>query len=280
MHEHKIHTSYSHNAALTNTQRSRIEACFARLPLHSNLRASSTRSSGRHGLVVRVAPPRASRKPVSARLHHPFTRILHWTTFALLIVAAGSVCAREFIDAQAARQLLLAIHEWTGLIVLALLVTRLCWRAYARVGRLHAKLSPHTRIVAALGHYALYATTVTLPVLGWLTADAYGQTLRLFGLLPLPTLMARDREVGYALQDWHVDAAWLLLALVFGHVAVALWHHYIRRDDVLRSMQPYVRGRDVRRGRAATVSRLRNLLQRHQELAHIDPVESRAAKTA
>jgi thiosulfate reductase cytochrome b subunit len=146
-------------------------------------------------------------------------------------------------------------------------------------------MSPRTRIAAALGHYALYATTLALPVLGWLTANAYGQTLRLFSLLPLPTLMARDRELGYGLQDWHVDAAWVLLALVLGHVAAALWHHYIRRDNVLRSMQPSmrrpdVRRRDVRRAQAAPLlSRLGALLRRHRELAQADPVELRAAKS-
>ena len=39
----------------------------------------------------------------------------------MLIVAAGTVCARESIEGQATRQLLLAIHEWTGLTVLALI---------------------------------------------------------------------------------------------------------------------------------------------------------------
>jgi cytochrome b561 len=280
MREHNIHTSYDYNAALSTTQRSNIRASFARL------RANSIRSSGEHRLVMRAAPARVGRKPVSAQHHHhPFTRILHWTTFALLIVAAGSVSAREFIDDQAARQLLLAIHEWSGLTVLTLIVPRLAWRVYASIGRLHATMSPRTRIAAALGHYALYATTLALPVLGWLTANAYGQTLRLFGLLPLPTLVARDREFGYGLQDWHVDAAWALLALVIGHVAAALWHHYIRRDNVLRSMQPYqrrrdVRLRDVRRGPAkALVSRLRTLLRRKRELAQSKPDRSRAAKS-
>jgi len=289
MREHNVHTSYDHNAALTTSQRSRIQVSFARL------RASSIRTSGEHRLVMRAAPARAVRKPVSAQRHHPFTRFLHWTTFALLIVAAASVCAREFIEYQAARQLLLAIHEWTGLAVPALILPRLAWRLYANIGRLHATMSPRTRIAAALGHYALYATTLALPVLGWLTANAYGQTLRLFDVLPLPALMARDRDLGYGLQDWHVNAAWVLLALVLGHVAAALWHHYIRRDNVLRSMQPYlrrrdllrrdlrrrdlrrrdVRRRDVPRARAAAlVSRLGALLRRHRELAQTDPVES------
>ena len=274
MHKHRIPTSYDHHAALTTTQRSNIQAHFARL------RASSIRSSGEHRLVMRAVPSRVSRKPVSAQRHHPFTRFLHWATLALLIAAAGTVCAREYIEDQAAREVLLAIHEWTGLTVLALIVPRLAWRVYARIGRLHATMSPGTRIAAALGHYAIYAAMLALPVLGWLTANAYGQTLRLFGLVPLPVLVAGNRELGYGLQDWHVDAAWALLALVLCHVAAALWHHYIRRDNVMRSMQPYLRRRDMRHARAAALlSRLRALLPRQREAARTDPAESRPAKT-
>jgi len=238
MREHNIPMSSNLNAAQITTKRTNVVMHPACLPPRADPRDSSLQSSGEHCIVTQVEPSRASRKRVSPRQHHPFTRILHWTTFALLIAATVSICVREFIEGQATRRLLLALHESTGLIVLALIALRLAWRAYARVGRLHATMSPRTRIAAALGQYAMYATTLALPVLGWLTANAYGQTLRLFGLLPLPTLMARDRELGNGLQDWHVDAAWLLLALALGHIAAALWHHYIRRDSVLRSMQP------------------------------------------
>lgn len=241
------HAGHGHKAAPTAAPRSSIDTLFTRLRWHWNLRAGSIRSSAEHGFVARAVRSWASRNPVSVRLHHPFTRILHWATFALLIVAAGTVCAREYIEDYATNQLLLAIHECSGLMVLALIVLRLAWRACAGVGQLHATAPRRGRIFAALGHYALYTTTLTLPILGWLTSNAYNQRLRLFGLLPLPTLIARDRELGYALQDRHVDAAWLLLALVLGHVACALWHHYVRRDDVLRSMQPYGRRRRRKR---------------------------------
>lgn len=278
MRELNIQASCNRNPSQATTRRTTVDARFARLP--SNLRPNSIRSSGEHRLVTPASLPCTSRDRVLATRHHPFTRLLHWTTFAMLIVAAISVCAREFIENQAARQMLLAIHEWTGLTVLALIVLRLAWRAYAKVGQLHAKLSPRTRIAAALGHYTLYTTTLALPVLGWLTANAYGQTLQFFGLLPLPTLMARDRELGYALQDWHVGAACVLLALVLGHVAAALWHHYVRRNGVLRSMQPYVRRRDRRRPRAATsVPRLRALLLRYRQVTATEPVESYRAKS-
>jgi cytochrome b561 len=199
MRELNIQAGCNRNPSQATTRRTTVDARFAKLP--SNLRPNSIRSSGEHRLTTPAALPCTNRDRAPAARHHPFTRLLHWTTFAVLIVATVTVFAREFIEDHAARRMLLSIHEWTGLSVLALIVLRLAWRAYANVGRVHAKLSPRTRMVAALGHYTLYATTLALPVLGWLTANAYGQSLRLFGLLPLPTLMAHDREFGYALKD-------------------------------------------------------------------------------
>ena len=34
----------------------------------------------------------------------------------------------------------------------------------------------------------------------------------------------------------HSPVAWLLLAMIAGHVVMALWHHFVRRDGVLRRM--------------------------------------------
>jgi len=207
-----------------------------------NLRTGSIRTRG---------PLRADRTPVPVRWHHPVTRSLHWATFASLMVAAVAACSREFVVDRATNQLLLAMHEWSGLAVLAVIVLHLAWRACGCVGRRRAAMPRGARIHAMLGHGVLYTMTLILPVLGWLTANAYNQRPVLFGLLPLPTLIERDRELGYALQDWHIDAAWLLLALLLGHVTVALWHHYIRRDNVPRSMQPYRRQR--RRNKARCI---------------------------
>ena len=170
--------------------------------------------------------------------HHGLTRFLHWTTAVLLIGAMASVLARDYLDDRSTKALLLSIHQSTGLTLLALTAVRLLWRAYARVGRVHATMGRRQRVAALAGHYLLYFSMLTLTILGWSTANAFGMPLRFLGLLPVPALIARNRDLGDDLQLWHADAAWLLLALVLGHAAAAFWHHYVRRNDVLRSMGP------------------------------------------
>ena len=93
------------------------------------------------------------------------------------------------------------------------------------------------RIAAWLTHAALYAALLALPLLGWALSDAAGKPPHLFGLA-LPALVAEDDDLADRLLAWHQDLAWVLLALVSLHIAAALWHHFIRRDDVLRAMWP------------------------------------------
>jgi cytochrome b561 len=76
-------------------------------------------------------------------------------------------------------------------------------------------------------------------MLGWLAASWRGYTVLLFGLVEVPKLLA-TRAPGW---QWAGDihqflATYVLLTLVGLHVLAALYHHFIRRDNVLRRMLP------------------------------------------
>ena len=176
---------------------------------------------------------------VELDIHRPLTRLLHWSAALLVAIAAASIITHAYVGSSVNRRLLVHLHQEAGIAVLALTLMRLLWRPFARAGSLHKGLPVTSRIGATVTHAALYLTLLALTVLGWLTSDASGHPLSVFGLA-LPTLMARNRDLGDDLQEWHGDVAWLLLVLVVMHVAAALWHHCWRRDGVLRSMVPFL----------------------------------------
>jgi cytochrome b561 len=60
----------------------------------------------------------------------------------------------------------------------------------------------------------------------------------LFGVLPLPPLSAKGSPFGHAFGDLHKPTVWVLIAVVALHVAGALYHHFILKDDTLRRMLP------------------------------------------
>jgi cytochrome b561 len=64
-----------------------------------------------------------------------------------------------------------------------------------------------------------------------------------WGVLPLPDLVAKDQALGQLLGTVHVSLNLALAALLLLHVAAALKHHFIDRDEVLARMLPLVRRR-------------------------------------
>lgn len=84
----------------------------------------------------------------------------------------------------------------------------------------------------------IYLLMVAIPLSGWLMSSAKGYQTVYFGILPIPDLLGKNKELGDVLQTVHQTLNFLLAALVIGHVGAALKHHLIDKDDVLRRMLP------------------------------------------
>ena len=172
-----------------------------------------------------------------ARKHPRSIIVLHWLTVLCLCCAAALILTRDEVSGRALRQWLLEGHRHFGLFVLMLFVIRIVTRL--RVGALPSEdgMSVFVRVAATLTHIAMYAVLLALPLLGWALSNAQDKPVHFFGLT-LPALVGADEDLADTLQTWHVDVAWLLLALVLLHVGAALWHHFVRRDGVLHAMLP------------------------------------------
>lgn len=174
------------------------------------------------------------------------TIALHWLSALAILVAVATALTREVLDAETARRTLQALHQQAGLLVLLLLPWR--WLVGAAKAKPAAAASEPAvlRWAAAGTHWLLYALLLSLPFLGWALANAHGHAVTLLGTLPLPSLVATDPDLAESLGDWHERLAWGLVTMVAMHAAAALWHHFVRGDQVLRSMLPTRQDRPTR----------------------------------
>lgn len=91
-------------------------------------------------------------------------------------------------------------------------------------------------LAANLGHLTIYALMILVPVLALARAYATG---RGFTWLGVEMIAATGAELGLlkaVANDLHGPLGWLLLALIFAHVAMSLVHHFILRDGTLLRM--------------------------------------------
>ena len=87
-------------------------------------------------------------------------------------------------------------------------------------------------------HAVLYALMLAIPISGWVYSSATGISVVYLGLVPLPDLIPKDREVAKILLLVHRSLNYLLAAMVTIHVAAALKHQFVDRDGVLDRMLP------------------------------------------
>jgi cytochrome b561 len=183
---------------------------------------------------------------------------LHWLIFIMVLieVPAGYLMASLYgpglkhADVTPLAHLLAQIHHTNGFLLLGLVVVRLAWRFTHPAPPLPADLSVVQRGASRVTQALLYALLIGLPLSGWLAlsvlADSpqFGKTNIWFfaidGLMPrLIEPKPFNAPQGYAyyarFHIWFINAGAALLAL---HVGAALFHHFVRRDSVLRTMWP------------------------------------------
>jgi cytochrome b561 len=80
-----------------------------------------------------------------------------------------------------------------------------------------------------------------MPLSGWVMSSARGFPVSWFGFIQLPDLVPKSKPLYEAMLETHQALAWMLGAVVFLHVAAALKHHFMLKDNVLRRMLPFTK---------------------------------------
>ena len=171
--------------------------------------------------------------------HSRATVFLHWSTLLLIVLSGAAVFGRELVDDKAVQGLLMNLHRQAGLLVFSVLLLRLAVRVWPATPRVDHHLPFFMRLMALASHGLIYLLLAGLPLIGWALSNARGVDVAFLGWIPLPGLVNTDPDLADTLADVHEWAAWSLYALVALHAGAALWHHYVRRDQVLRAMLPH-----------------------------------------
>ncbi len=165
-------------------------------------------------------------------------KTLHWLILVLLIVQFAVAWSMPHIGRSTPVTALISVHFTMGIVILAVALVRLFWRATHGEPEPEAGVPPWQTTSARIVHWLLYMLLFVLPLLGWINASWRGMPIVMFGLT-LPHLVG-TRAVGWGWTgDVHVLLSnYVLLTLVGVHVAGALYHYFIRRDHVLQRMLP------------------------------------------
>lgn len=165
--------------------------------------------------------------------HSLTTRALHWVAALLVVAAFGIGLMLEDWPRGPQRDTVMMIHYSIGTVILALLVVRVVRRLV--VPALRQREPGLAGWAAAAMHWSLYAMMLALPLTGAFDRWARGRRLAVFDVVIPPPFPIGGGRIW---REAHTYIGWVIAAFVVIHVAAALWHHFVRRDDVLARMLP------------------------------------------
>ncbi|HET6265052.1 MAG TPA: cytochrome b [Usitatibacter sp.] len=169
---------------------------------------------------------------------------LHWIVAALILFnLAFGLYIVEVLPLSPQKLKLFSYHKWIGVTVFLLAAARVLWRVFHPAPALPAAMKPWEIRAAHASHALLYVLFFAAPLSGWLFSSAAGFQTVYLGVLPIPDLLGKNRELADVLKVMHHWINYALAALVVLHAAAALKHHLIDRDDVLVRMLPFLRQR-------------------------------------
>uniref|UniRef100_UPI00261AFCA2 cytochrome b n=1 Tax=Pseudomonas sp. TaxID=306 RepID=UPI00261AFCA2 len=131
---------------------------------------------------------------------------------------------------------LLHIHKPLGIAILLLVIVRLVVRFSTAQPPLPSDLPSVQVLAAKLSHYVLYALMLAMPLIGWAMISAAGDPVMLSSSIQLPSILAANPHTFAILRKAHTYLAYLFFLTILLHLAAALFHGFVRRDEVLDSM--------------------------------------------
>ncbi len=159
---------------------------------------------------------------------------LHWLHAVLIVTLIYLGLSIDSLPNGPERSSTIALHKSFGVLAFLLVIVRLLWR-HSNPGPQDARFSALQQRLAHAGHHTLYLLLVLTPLAGYLSSSFTKYPMRVFGYA-IPKLGWEDDRINAFFNAAHSLCAWLLIALICGHIAVVVLHHLQGRPVLYRML--------------------------------------------
>ena len=159
----------------------------------------------------------------------------HWISAALILALWFIGQNIDSFNKGDPRVIVRSIHITLGLILAVVFVFRLKWKAQGGVRLPQATQGVLGKLAIGVHHllYLLIGLTIAVGVAAvWIRGD------NIFTLFQVPPFDPADMQLREEVVDIHGLLANSLLVLAAGHALMAIWHHKVAKDSVLKRMLP------------------------------------------
>jgi len=165
------------------------------------------------------------------------SKFLHWVIALLVVVMLIAGYFMTDIANDALKGQVINLHKLTGITILFLMIIRLLWALANPKPRLPKGTPWFEHWLEWAGHFTLYALIIAQPITGWVGSVAGGHIPHA-GSVMLNLPLSQNKSLAGDSFQLHDILAIAIIVVVSLHVLAALYHHFVRRDNILKRMMP------------------------------------------
>jgi cytochrome b561 len=140
----------------------------------------------------------------------------------------------QFSEPMTPRSFYFNLHKSLGITVFALILLRLFWRLTHVAPEFLSTMRAWEKKLAEVTHKALYLMMLAVPTTGLIMAAFSKYGIVWFGVRLVAGL--NNEGLREAFKEAHEVAGLLLCALIVLHIAAAIKHKFVDKDEVLQRM--------------------------------------------
>lgn len=174
---------------------------------------------------------------------------LHWIVAAGFLACYCAVYYRHWFteDKTPENWLALQLHFSFGISVAVFVILRIIWKLMNKTPQ-HVEGSKLEHAAASSVHYILYAVMIIMPVTGYLGTGANTEFFNMFDITMFKdtalyeTIVTNGLNLSWQEFEEPIDfihkqgGKYFVWVLILAHAGAALYHHFIRKDIVLKRM--------------------------------------------
>lgn len=159
-------------------------------------------------------------------------KLMHWIMGIMLLCMVIVGFTMSGIEDPVLKGKVYNLHKATGVLLLILVPVRLLWRLMNAKVLLPSDLPQWQKIAATLNINILYVFMFLMPISGFLMTILSGRNVKVYGLFTVDSFM-QDATFAKIFYATHANSAIIVTALVILHILASMYHHFIRKDNVL-----------------------------------------------
>jgi superoxide oxidase len=154
-------------------------------------------------------------------------KFFHWTYF--LMLTGVYILAYTHV---------IKWHIPLAILTTGMLVSRLSWRVFDKKPEPPLTIPHYQSVLAQLTHKFLYLAVLIMPISGVLMSNSGGYKVSFLDWFTFPMLIEKNMELKPLFKTFHIYFGYTVLGIIGLHILAAFYHHFFRKDNVLKRMLP------------------------------------------